>query len=678
MLQHPPILILILMTVSLLGDATAQTHLHERLVKQFSKPWNIRQNEITAIDSQLHSLPDIPLSMLGGTSGLLYVYNSPDEDECIIDVRWEHSERIDLVTLIPARNFDNAGIHPEFALPESFTIELLNADGKPISTVADESHTNERPIQRGFPFCYELPAPIQAHGARIRCSATKYTYFNGNSARLAAWAELFCFSAHRNVAEGSAVWLNGKPSYHLRRNWNINYLTDGITPLGLPETVIETLSEIGWISGSPKEKDHAFAEIEFSALKPINGIRMFPVEHTLLEPVPGFGLPQQFQLLAMDDPNHARILLDQTGADLPNPGHNPFTFRFPETRARRLRVDCSKVWKSHPNDLAFLGFSEIQLLHGETNVALGAMVSVSDNPGRIAARGEQFWNEQSLTDGFGPMGKLISRREWLLQLNRRLELETRQLQLQHEADSIMEIWRHTLYRSAGAITVFALLGLIVLPIRYRIREHRQLQKLRRRIADDLHDEVGANLGSIAYSSELAQEISTDASPKHQELLSDIANTARKTAGETRLLIKFLENKGIEGCLITQFNITANQMLGGIPFKHRYENEEAFNQLPPIIKWDLLLFFKEALHNIVKHAAASQVEITAGASRKQLHLTIRDNGRGLAGDQQPEHLMTRAAKIGAKLKIHSPLGEGTEIQLTMPRKRIPKWTRPSTS
>ena len=100
--------------------------------------------------------------------------------------------------------------------------------------------------------------------------------------------------------------------------------------------------------------------------------------------------------------------------------------------------------------------------------------------------------------------------------------------------------------------------------------------------------------------------------------------------------------------------------------------DAFNRLPPTLKWDLLLFCKESLHNIYKHADADRVEIKTYAAAKHLHLSIIDNGKGLADNQKPEHLLVRAKKMKAEFHISSLAKDGTEVQIRIHKKRIPSW------
>jgi len=654
-----------------------QPSLPERLMERYSDSWNQKQAELKHIDAELRSLPDIPTQLLGGTGGLLLL-NLHAKDERSIYVRWPEDEWVDLVALIPARNLDSPGLDLEFGIPGSFVIDLLDRDGQPVFTVAEEPHAHTRPIQRGFPFFYSLPSPVKARGIRIHCRDPQEQFFSNGRMLAMAWSELFCFTHDHNVAAGASVTYSGTTSPTENWHWNLDFLTDGMTPLGLPEIPGKEIhTDIGWLS-HPKEtaQYEISVEIDFESPKLMDGISMFPAQRPTFGVSPGLGLPQRFRLDVIDPQGESRTILNRTATALRNPGDNPFVFRFPEIRAKKIRLVCPEIWTAYPHDNAFLGFSEIQILHGQTNIAVGAHVSVSDKAGKVRAHQDLYWDEQSLTDGFGPKGKLVSRREWLEELNQRLALETRQLQVEQEVEAIIARWRRNMMTGVSALTLIALMGLLVLPIRYRIHERRKLQQLRRRIADDLHDEVGANLGSIAGSTELLEEITENPLPKQQELMHDIANTAKKTASETRLLIHFLESKGVKGCLISQFNIAASQMLGGITYHQRYADDEAFNLLPPILKWDLLLFFKETLHNIVKHAEASEVLLKTSATRKQLQLSISDNGNGLPDGRQPTHLKSRAQRIGGRLETVTNSGTGTEILLTIPRERIMRWIKKS--
>jgi signal transduction histidine kinase len=223
------------------------------------------------------------------------------------------------------------------------------------------------------------------------------------------------------------------------------------------------------------------------------------------------------------------------------------------------------------------------------------------------------------------------------------------------------------YLKATLLTVLIAALLITLLIRNRHR--RNLRKLREKIGASLHDEVGANLSSIALSSEMLTHTEQLSSPQARQLNDDITRVAQETATEIRLLSRFLEKQGVESNLIGQFRRVERQMLPGMQTRSDFGAPEQFNALTPTEKWELVLFLKEALHNIVKHAHATRVEIRTHADPKQLHLEITDNGQGLQDSSLPPvHLTKRAQKLHAHLSFDAPKNGGTIIRLTIPKKR----------
>jgi signal transduction histidine kinase len=100
-------------------------------------------------------------------------------------------------------------------------------------------------------------------------------------------------------------------------------------------------------------------------------------------------------------------------------------------------------------------------------------------------------------------------------------------------------------------------------------------------------------------------------------------------------------------------------------------------LAPNIQIALYRVTQEALNNIAKHAAASQVTITFQCDPEQVELRIADDGRGFDTDAlAPGSLglgimRERAASIGATLRMESRPGAGTEVHLiwqNMPAQR----------
>ena len=99
--------------------------------------------------------------------------------------------------------------------------------------------------------------------------------------------------------------------------------------------------------------------------------------------------------------------------------------------------------------------------------------------------------------------------------------------------------------------------------------------------------------------------------------------------------------------------------------------EGKSPLPPDVKVAFYHVAQEALNNVAKHARATRVTLRLECLPDHARLSVRDDGRGFIIDKvTPEHLgltimHERSETIGARLKIQSELGAGTEITIEWP-------------
>jgi signal transduction histidine kinase len=93
------------------------------------------------------------------------------------------------------------------------------------------------------------------------------------------------------------------------------------------------------------------------------------------------------------------------------------------------------------------------------------------------------------------------------------------------------------------------------------------------------------------------------------------------------------------------------------------------ELEPAVRRHLLLFFKEVVTNVARHAGATAVRVEIEAVNGRFRMSIRDNGRGF-DPQQPragrglKSLQYRAGELRGGCQVQSALGQGTEIQLSL--------------
>jgi signal transduction histidine kinase len=226
--------------------------------------------------------------------------------------------------------------------------------------------------------------------------------------------------------------------------------------------------------------------------------------------------------------------------------------------------------------------------------------------------------------------------------------------------------------SIGSGVTGILAFVLVALSRGRVKRRKDLEALRQRIASDLHDDIGSNLSSIALLAELGKT-EVDEPGLVIEELTDIKATADKTIESMRDIV-WLIRPGEEtwAQMLTRFRETASKLLRAHEYTFVVNGEAHDDRLPLEFKRDLFLIYKEVLNNIVRHAAATKVEIEIDCKRQRLQMRIADNGKGFNNLDQEfregnglRNLRMRAQAIGGSLKVRSALNDGTTVQLMVP-------------
>lgn len=102
-----------------------------------------------------------------------------------------------------------------------------------------------------------------------------------------------------------------------------------------------------------------------------------------------------------------------------------------------------------------------------------------------------------------------------------------------------------------------------------------------------------------------------------------------------------------------------------------QGEEHLARLNSQTNMDVLLFYKECLINVARHAEASGLQTTLHCTANQLRLSVIDNGLGLTESEEtglPSSLLRRAQLMGGVVTSTPPSGGGTGICLTLPLRR----------
>lgn len=647
-----------------------------QLARRFSARLDEAEKALAAIRAELPGLPAVPVADQGGTGGFAGLHPKAEpsqEGEYSVSLHFRSSAPVDLVALVPARRYGVGGLEPQFGLPDSFSVELLDAEGKPISRIGDEDDLWVDPVRAGHPFIFTVSPPVEASGLRISARRLKLDPDISDSF-VHAWAEAFVFAGERNLARDAKVELAGGYSPPAPWQWSNEFLVDGLTTLGLPELPAGPHQNVGWMSeAKASASDPVWLEVDLGGVREFDAIRFFPAKRPMSDLPSGFGFPRRFTVSASVGPPGNAVPPGEAAAnpakipvEIGNPGHNPVLITFERQRGQRVKVEMTQLWKAFENYPAFAALSEVEVLDGEKNVALGAAVRSAGGMGTVFGSGSQYWSAASLTDGFGPDGRLVSHREWLLALGRRLELEQRQHALHREIQSLVSGWRRAGLMTVAILSGLGLVLLVALPIRYRMREKRQLAQVRERIAGDLHDEVGSNLGSIQMFADLAE---SHADPSKE--LKRIQRIAAETVSAVRDIVWLLRPQGDHRiATVEHLRETCSIMLEPHDWKFT-ANEAAWQcEMSDDANRHLFLFFREALHNILRHAGASRVAIDIDCDAAHFRLRVSDDGCGITPEKLARPATLRALRkrveaLGAGFKVESEPGKGTALELDIP-------------
>jgi ligand-binding sensor domain-containing protein/signal transduction histidine kinase len=238
-------------------------------------------------------------------------------------------------------------------------------------------------------------------------------------------------------------------------------------------------------------------------------------------------------------------------------------------------------------------------------------------------------------------------------------------------------WAYTLYGLLAGGVLYAF-------YRSRIRnmEHRQAAEMnimvatqeaeRKRISQDLHDDIGARLTNINMLSALGQQKIN----KPQDMLEHLKRISSEiqTSGEALDDIVWsidTKNDSIEEVTARMRRYAADVFDGTSILYTITINEKSLPaKLSSGKRRDLFLVFKETINNIRKHAMATIVEINIGSEEINLLMEISDNGKGFDTSQPTyrnglKNMEQRIRKWEGTFSLQSSPGIGTILKITLP-------------
>lgn len=194
---------------------------------------------------------------------------------------------------------------------------------------------------------------------------------------------------------------------------------------------------------------------------------------------------------------------------------------------------------------------------------------------------------------------------------------------------------------------------------------------RRRIAADLHDNLGAQANAILYSAELLQQENT----VKEVVINNLHDTARDMLASLRETLWALKTVEVEASDVWMRLINFTKQLGRHYSSVKISAEGVIPslRLPSTRALNIIFIMQEALNNAVRHSEGDTILVTSEYAGKVWKLEIKDNGKGFdsaAAGEKPEsyglsNMLERAKAAGALMRINISGTNGSIIELTVP-------------
>ncbi|MEI7902654.1 MAG: triple tyrosine motif-containing protein, partial [bacterium] len=241
-------------------------------------------------------------------------------------------------------------------------------------------------------------------------------------------------------------------------------------------------------------------------------------------------------------------------------------------------------------------------------------------------------------------------------------------------------WETAWVRVAGPLAAVGVLGSGVF-VWLRRRRRFQIERLellqatekeRVRIAQDLHDDLGAGLTEIGLLGDLVGAQAAN----QPETAGLISQRARELAGALDEIVWAVNPRHDNSQALTAYFCRfAQDFLRPAGLACRFDVAESLPDcgLTTETRHQLFLAFKEALNNIVRHARASEVSLRIVSEKGLLVISVTDNGCGFTGavpTGSPDGLQgmrDRLARLGGECSVHSSAGKGVSVTLSLPVK-----------
>ncbi|TWT68317.1 histidine kinase [Crateriforma conspicua] len=485
--------------------------------------------------------------------------------------------------------------------------------------------------------------PIQfvSHGRRgrfIRVTLSELADKDGQY--FASLGELIVISGNRNVAQWRPLKTSSSIETDMR--WSVEFLVDEFSILSAPQIATPSSTD-GYLVRDTLTLPHEIV-VDLGQTYDIDELRLYPAQPKSEPFTPGWGFPARFRVEVSQTADFAdpTVLLGFEGFDLRHwtdrpliipVGTRPFFTRnqplfaaapsesIPEMPVDPVPARFVKVYVSGSDSRLsppVIALAELQVFAGTENVALGKSVSASETSER--------WSSSALVDGFNSRWKLIPDYDWLVRIKRRQFDEEALQKIRGElGDTYSQLWRRL--AAGGGAAILVIIGSLTWGMTSeRSRTKRETKRLRDRIASDLHDDIGSNLGTIRLISQTIL-MNPNCDDELRQDINEIAKIATETSDSMRDILWLIKPTTMNlDEFVGRLRQTANRMLG-----HCQLQVDVTENIPAMevsVAWrrNVFLCYKELLHNLQKHGYPEHVSIWIEYRAPRFQIVITDDGR----------------------------------------------------
>lgn len=563
---------------------------------------------------------------------------------------------IETIFLVPSQKdfFEDPGI-----FPQRFTIDLSNDPEFKSRTIIYTSGTDTIKASDGN------PVPFNAD------DSARYVRLTVHQGHQMGMLDLYGLSEIAVISKGDTVSFHGSVTsrggdLNVPGLWYPEALIDGRTPLGVWQNGITTAANTGDSVQVSTTQETVSWSLAFNQPTAIDRIVLFPYQ-----------LSRSYESLILSDTLEIHLKGpgnegEKLAYEWSNPvsGANSMTpIVIPLHGQVSTGIRVVGLVPHMIGDHKIHGLSEMEVWSGGKNVAAELPV--------IRTYNDQTSPLLSLTDGYTSEKRVCQFPIWLNQLAERGRIESelallRPVQRQQASES-------ELNATWGSAMVLGLTFLIPVFIveRRRLMSRDQLDNIRKRIASDLHDDIGSNLGSISMIARSARKdlVRLHGPEEVADDLGEVESIARESSLAMRDIVWLLERRQDSiGDLVHRMRETAGRLLREINYTVECDSHKTASKLSLDAKRHLFLFYKEAIHNVLKHSQANSVSIRLWDEDDKLALEIVDNGIGLPMNESlnpttVRKLEDRARVLEGLLQVISSKEAGTRIRLFVKRSHL---------